>query len=98
MFGSVAGLLVRDTAAGRDSGRRDAGQRGRRALVEQAVVLYDEVDEAVRNVLRTPGIAADVTRLTGLTVERRAEGLALIDTAGLADVGSPQAARWTRRH
>lgn len=84
-LGSVAELLARDTAAGRDSGRREAGQRARRALVEQAVVLYDEVDEAVRNVLRTPGIAADVTRLTGLAVERRAEGLALIDTAGLAE-------------
>jgi uncharacterized protein (TIGR02678 family) len=83
-LGSVAELLARDTATGRDSGRRDAGQRARRALVEQAVILYDEVDESVRNVLRTPGIAADVTRLTGMVVERRAEGLALIDTAGLA--------------
>lgn len=35
--------------------------------------------------LRTPALAADVVRLTGLTVERRAEGLALIDTAGLAE-------------
>ena len=84
-LGSVAELLVHDTAVGRDSGRRDAGQRARRALVEHAVVLYDEVDEGVRNVLRTPGIAADVTRLTGMAVERRAEGLALIDTAGLAE-------------
>ena len=84
-LGSVVGLLVRDTAVGRDSGRRDAGQRARRALVEQAVVLYDEVEEAVRNVLRTAGIPADVTRLTGMAVERRAEGLALIDTAGLAE-------------
>ncbi len=83
--GSVAGLLVRDTAAGRDSGRRDAAQRARRALVEQPAVLYDEVDDAVRNILRTPGIAADVTRLTGRAVERRAEGLALIDTGGLAE-------------
>jgi uncharacterized protein (TIGR02678 family) len=84
-LGSVAELLARDTAVGRDSGRREAGQRARRALVEQAVVLYDEVDEGVRNVLRTPGIVADVTRLTGMVVERRAEGLALIDTAGLAE-------------
>ena len=83
-LGSVADLLIRDAASGRDSGRRDAGQRARRALVEQPVVLYDEVDEGVRNVLRTPGIAADVTRLTGMVVERRTEGLTLIDTAGLA--------------
>jgi hypothetical protein len=39
----------------------------------------------VRNILRTPALAADVTRLTGLTVERRAEGLALLDTGGLAE-------------
>ena len=84
-LGSVAELLARDTAVGRDSGRREAGQRARRALVEHAVVLYDEVDEGVRNVLRTPGIAADVTRLTGMVVERRAEGLALVDTMGFAE-------------
>jgi uncharacterized protein (TIGR02678 family) len=92
-LGSVAELLTRDTAVGRDSGRREAGQRARRALVEQAVVLYDEVDEAVRNVLRTPGIVADVTRLTGMAVERRAEGLALIDTAGLAERRFPAGGR-----
>ncbi|MGD9529846.1 DUF2398 family protein [Pseudonocardia sp.] len=84
-LGSVTGLLARDVAAGRDSGRRDAGQRARRALVEQPVVLVEEVDAGVRNVLRTSAIIADVTRLTGCAVERRAEGLALIDTAGLAE-------------
>lgn len=88
---SVQALLARDGGAGRDSGRRDAGQRARRALVEQPVVLYDEVEPGVRNVLRTPALAADVTRLTGLAVERRAEGLALIDTAGLAPRRFPAA-------
>lgn len=84
-LGSAAGLLGRDVAVGRDSGRRDAGQRARRALVEQAVVLFDEVDEGVRNILRTSALATDVTRLTGMVVERRAEGLALVDTGGLAE-------------
>lgn len=82
---SIAELLGRRSAAGRDSTRRDAGQLARRMLVEQPVVLYAEVDEAVRNALRAPAAAADVARLTGLTVERRAEGLALIDTGGLAE-------------
>lgn len=82
---SIAELLGRRTAAGRDSALRDAGQRARRMLVELPVVLYAEVDEAVRNALRAPAAAADVARLTGLTVERRAEGLALIDTVGLAE-------------
>lgn len=82
---SVAELLGQRSAAGRDSARRDAGQRARRMLVELPVVLYAEVDEAVRNALRAPAAAGDVARLTGMLVERRAEGLALIDTGGLAE-------------
>jgi uncharacterized protein (TIGR02678 family) len=82
---TVTALLARPAATSRDSARRDAGQRARRAVVEQPVVYYAEVDTDVRNILRTPALAADVTRLTGLTVERRAEGLALVDTAGLAE-------------
>ena len=82
---SVGALLTRPAGAGRDSARREAGQRARRALVEHPAVYYDEVDAGVRNILRTPALAADVTRLTGLAVERRAEGLTLLDTAGLAE-------------
>lgn len=82
---TVAALLARSAVTSRDSGRRDAGQRARRALIEQPVVYYAEVEADVRNVLRTPSLAADVTRLTGLAAERRAEGLALVDTAGLAE-------------
>ncbi len=82
---TVTALLARPTATSRDSARRDAGQRARRAVVEQPVVYYREVDSDVRNILRTPALSEDITRLTGLTVERRAEGLALVDTAGLAE-------------
>lgn len=82
---SIAELLGRRSTAGRDSARRDAGQRARRMLVELPVVLYAEVDETVRNAVRSPAAAADVARLTGLDVERRAEGLAVIDTGGLAE-------------
>jgi uncharacterized protein (TIGR02678 family) len=82
---TITALLSRTTATSRDSARRDAGQRARRAVIEQSVVYYAEVDDDVRNILRTPALVADVTRLTGLTVERRAEGMALVDTAGLAE-------------
>lgn len=82
---TVAALLSRPAASSRDSARRAAGQRARRAVVEQAVVYYDEVEPEVRNILRNPVLTADLARLTGLQVERRAEGLALIDTAGLAE-------------
>lgn len=83
--GTVSALLTRPAATSRNSVRRDAGQRARRAVVEQPVVYYGEVDPDVRNILRTPALAADVTRLTGLSVERRAEGLTLVDNAGLAE-------------
>jgi uncharacterized protein (TIGR02678 family) len=86
---TVATLLDRPGALGpatsRDSARRAAGQRARRAVVERAGVYYAEVDDDTRNMLRTPALAADLTRLTGLVMERRAEGVALVDTAGLAE-------------
>jgi uncharacterized protein (TIGR02678 family) len=86
---TVAALLDRPGAHGpatsRDSARRAAGQRARRVVVERAGVYYAEVDDDTRNMLRTPALAADLTRLTGLAVERRAEGVALVDTAGLAE-------------
>lgn len=83
--GTVTALLARPAATSRTSARRDAGQRARRAVIEQPVVYYSEVDQDVRNILRTPALSEDIARLTGLTVERRAEGLALVDTAGLAE-------------
>lgn len=86
---TVATLLDRPGALGpatsRDFARRAAGQRARRTVVERAAAYYAEVDDDTRNMLRTPALAADLTRLTGLVVERRAEGVALVDTAGLAE-------------
>lgn len=82
---TVGALLARSAATSRNTVRRDAGQRARRAVVEQAVVYYSEVEGDVRNILRTQALAEDVSRLTGLGVERRAEGVALVDTAGLAE-------------
>lgn len=82
---SVSALLDRPAATSRNAERRDAGQRARRALIEQPVVYHADADPDVRNILRTPALVEDVQRLTGLTVERRAEGLLLVDTAGLAE-------------
>ena len=59
-----------------------AGQRVRRALVEQPVVYDAELDPADRGALRAPSAAAEVAELTGLVVERRAEGIALLDVSG----------------
>lgn len=79
---SVTSLLTTSTADSRDTRRREIGQRARRALAERPVVYFSEVDEDVANVLRNGNAVADVERLTGLTAERRAEGIALIDTSG----------------
>lgn len=79
---SVTALLARRTAASRDTRRREAGQRARRALVEQPVVYYADLDRDTANILRGPHAVADVERLTGLPAERRAEGVAVLDTSG----------------
>jgi uncharacterized protein (TIGR02678 family) len=79
---SVTSLLVRRTAASRDTRRREAGHRARRALVERPVAYYADLDHDAANILHGPHAVADVERLTGLPAERRAEGIALLDTSG----------------
>lgn len=79
---SVTALLTTPTANSRDTRRREAGHRARRALLEQPVVYYADLDTDARNMLRGPHVLADVERITGLTAERRAEGVALLDTSG----------------
>ena len=79
---SVTALLAAPTAHSRDTRRREAGHRARRALLERAVVYYDDLDQDARNILRGPHALGDVERITGLTTERRAEGVALLDTSG----------------
>ena len=81
-LGSVTELLHRPDAASRDTRRLAAAQRVRRALVERPVVYDADLDPADRGSLRTPSVAADVAELTGMVVERRAEGIALLDVSG----------------
>ncbi|MCX4529332.1 TIGR02678 family protein [Streptomyces sp. NBC_01551] len=80
---SAAGLLDTPTAGtGRDPRRRLAAQRARRLLIEYPVVYFGDTDTETAAALRQPTLAEDLTRLTGLPVERRAEGVMLVDTTG----------------
>ena len=78
----VTALLVRPAGVSRDTRRRESAQRVRRALVENPVLYYADLDASDHGMLRSPAAAADVADLTGTTVERRAEGVALLDVSG----------------
>jgi hypothetical protein len=53
-------------------------------LVEQPVVYYAALPPGDRTMLRSSaGVDLDVAELTGMTVERRAEGVALLDVSGM---------------
>ncbi|MFC4061877.1 TIGR02678 family protein [Planomonospora corallina] len=91
---SVTALLDADRglAQGQATLRRAAARKARRLVLEQPVVYYADVDESLLGQLRAPALAEDLERLTGLGVERRAEGVAIIDTSGrLSDVRFPGA-------
>ncbi|GII52649.1 hypothetical protein Pth03_10380 [Planotetraspora thailandica] len=59
-----------------------AERRARRLLLEQPVVYYADVDAETAAVLRRDDVAENLARLTGLVVERRAEGVMLADPSG----------------
>lgn len=86
---SAAALLQQNMGTSENAQRQAAAQKARRMLVEHPVVYFDEIDKAVRNHLRSPAVVEDIERLTGLRVERRAEGLLLVDTAGFSDSRFP---------
>ena len=80
---SAAGLL--DTtfvSAKRGAQREAAAGRAARALIEYPVVYYAQVGPEIAEALRQPGVAENLARLTGLGVERRAEGIMLADAGG----------------
>ena len=81
---TAAGLLdATFTSAKRAAQREAAAQRAARALVEHPVVYYAQVEPEVAEALRQPdGVAESLARLTGLAVERRAEGVLLADAGG----------------
>jgi hypothetical protein len=91
---SVTELLGDAASAGPARGinaeRRRVGRRARRLVLENPVVYYADVDESLRGQLRAPALAEDLQRLTGLPLERRAEGVALINIGSrLTDVTFP---------
>jgi uncharacterized protein (TIGR02678 family) len=81
---SVAGLLDRPAASSDAAARRAAAQAARRAVVERPIVYYADVADDIANHLRGAALAVDVQRLTGLRLERRAEGVLLVDTVNLS--------------
>jgi uncharacterized protein (TIGR02678 family) len=81
---SVRALLDRLMSRGGNAARRAAAQAARRAVVESPVIYYADVAADVANHLRGAALPGDVHRLTGLRVERRAEGVALVDTSRLS--------------
>jgi uncharacterized protein (TIGR02678 family) len=91
---SVTDLLDSGSAlgmsAGRAAQRRDQAARARRLVLENPVAYYADADPDLLGQLRAPALAEDLERLTGLGVERRAEGVALVDTSGrLSDIRFP---------
>jgi uncharacterized protein (TIGR02678 family) len=77
-------------AQGINAERRRTGRRARRMVLEQPVVYYADVNDHLRGQLRSPALAEDLERLTGLALERRAEGVALVNTGQrLTDVTFP---------
>ncbi|HUY49950.1 MAG TPA: TIGR02678 family protein [Streptosporangiaceae bacterium] len=77
-------------AQGREARRRMNARHARRLVVEQPVVYYADVDEDLRGQLRSASLAEDIERLTGLGLERRAEGVALINAGQrFTDVAFP---------
>lgn len=90
---SVTGLLgdpAQQTVQGVNAERRRVGRRARRLVLENPVVYFADVDDGLRGQLRAPALAEDLQRLTGLPLERRSDGVALINTgARLTDVTFP---------
>lgn len=81
---SVAALLERSMSRSGNADRRAAAQAARRAVADRPVVYYADVTTEVANHLRGSALPADLYRLTGLRVERRAEGVLLVDTVRLS--------------
>jgi uncharacterized protein (TIGR02678 family) len=80
---SAAGLLDRTFVSSKRGAQREAAaQRAARALLEYPVVYYAQAETEIAEMLRQPGIAENLARLTGLAVERRAEGIMLADAGG----------------
>src|SRR5579875_2219417 len=77
LHGPAAGAAA---PQGINAQRRLAARRARRLVLENPVVYYADVDPGLHGQLRSAALAEDLERLTGLPLERRAEGVALVNT------------------
>ena len=86
---SVRGLLAGDALDDESpADPAETARRVRRALVERPVVYTEDL--AAEEVPLLSEVVTDVELFTGLRTERRAEGVALIDTSGrMSDVRFP---------
>jgi uncharacterized protein (TIGR02678 family) len=79
----AAGLLnIADVSVKRSAQREAATRRARRLLLEHPVLYYATLDSETATALRGSELADNLARLTGLVVERRAEGVMLVDPTG----------------
>lgn len=80
---TVGDFLETTLPLGRDARRAATRQRLVRLLLEFPIIYFDDLSDGERRYLHTEAreLATDLVRLTGAQLERRAEGLALIDTA-----------------
>lgn len=79
---SITERLQESFGESRDERRAQVRQRVLRLLLDRPFVLLDDLDDDERAWLQRNGarIEADLHRLTGMQVERRREGIALIDS------------------
>jgi uncharacterized protein (TIGR02678 family) len=79
----AAGLLdLADISSRRSAQREATARRARRLLIEHPVLYYATLDAETAAALRGTELADNLARLTGLVVERRAEGVMLVDPTG----------------
>jgi uncharacterized protein (TIGR02678 family) len=80
---SAVGLLDATLVSAKLRAQREAAaQRAARALIEYPVVYYAQAEPEAADALRSATVAENLARLTGLAVERRAEGVLLADSSG----------------
>src|SRR6266700_1539867 len=77
-------------AQGSNAQRRLNARRARRLVLENPVVYYADVNPGLLGQLRSAALTEDLERLTGLPLERRVEGVALVSVGQrLTDVTFP---------
>ena len=80
--GAVGLLNAADGSTRRSAQREATARRARRLLLEHPVLYYATLDGETAAALRGTDLADNLARLTGLVVERRAEGVMLVDPTG----------------